>query len=187
MDKNYRREFAFLLIALAFVVGCGSPTSQIETFIKKAHVALKNDKSLVKEYVFYNDLKYDVKKTNSTVTPYEAQVTFSGLNLPAAADEHLTMMTSVVDGKTDYKAASEALTLLLDGQVDAAGIEKLVQDAGRRMKQRGRATSDDDGVREYHFQCLCKNGKWVLENCAIKMKDGSAPLVPSPIRAHFSP
>ena len=78
------------------------------------------------------------------------------------------------------------LTLLLDGQVDSAGIVKLVQDASRRMKQRGRATSDDDGVREYHFQCLYKNGKWVLEDCAIKMKDGSAPLVPSPIREHFS-
>ncbi len=111
MDTKKRREFAFLLIALAFVVGCGSPTSQIETFIKKAHVALKNDKSLATEYVFSNDLKYDVRKTNSTVAPYEAQVTFSGLNLPAVADEHLRMMTSVVDGKTDYKAASEALTV----------------------------------------------------------------------------
>lgn len=75
------------LFALTFLGGCtGDPTARFKTFVENAASRARADDELAKK-LDLEAIEFDVTKTDSTISPYTAQVTISAVYRPAAAKE----------------------------------------------------------------------------------------------------
>jgi hypothetical protein len=190
---------AVCVIALGFVTGCGSPTKKFEAFIAKASASLEADADLKANHMF-DPVKYDVKKTTSTVSPFQANVILSGVNLPIYARKQLRLF------RGDMELAAGVVKTSLD--LDEAKAKQLVQDAKQQIDpkeidpkaSRGKTRIDiefeqaveatkDDGFRTYRFTYAYQDDKWVLTDSQIEVVDPVQQLVgiPSKIKGYFTP
>jgi|GEM_PF-4393581 len=190
---SYLKVTAYML-TVASVVGCGSPTKKFESFVAKAEGALRADAALKKDHIF-SPVKYDVKQTDSTVSPFGAQVVVAGVNVPALVEKQLRIQGG------DQDAAVMVVQHKLE--VDEPKAKQLVQEAqkrmgpktsfgdtpeGRKFENAVEATSDD-GTRTYRFMYAYQDGKWVLKDSQIDTVNQQLMLggVPKAIKQYFTP
>lgn len=179
------------------VVGCGSPTKQFESFIAKADAALKADKTLKSDHKF-SPVAYDVRKTDSTVSPYVAEVTVAGVNIPALAEKQVRLYAEFSNGLD-----SAAIALQQIAGFDEATAKKLIQEAKTRISatpssgataeakafQKAWEAHTDDGRRTYRFNYAYQDGRWVLKDASSETSNLELKVsgVPKAIQGYFTP
>ena len=178
-----------LIMLVGCVAGCGSPTKQFSRFISSAQAGLEGDKTFKQDYQLLN-VKYDVKTTDSTVSPLVAEALVEVNFIPAYAEAQVRLFTAAEESPKKYEEAANFVKSIL--RIDAAAATKLIDEARQRVPPRAKRINlgipEDSGLRRCKFVYAFQGGKWVLQASEILSEVPSLIVagVPNVIKKYFA-
>jgi hypothetical protein len=158
-----------VLCGLALLSGCGGdPTVDFQSFAARAAARLKADAELNQQYQF-DAPKFDVRKTDSTVSPFVADLTISAVDT----------------GKRNAQ--------IEDDKKFKEMQEKLSDPEQRRLRAIIHDNQRDDGDTQFNFTYAYQKNAWVLQTSEAQCAGSIRAMIfknngpPAELLRHFTP